>query len=580
MAQGKYSRGDGRKSSSYCSTVSIVVFVVFCLVGIWTFMSSMVPVQNSDLTSEEPVSQVKQMVTGNDSRQDISGGLLEDPTNGDGNTRNDQNIVEKESGNTVNENQEEVVIKESSDSEQTESEERLDENKSESVEGEKKSEMKESQEGTKQEDKVHGQTVEEANEQNQDKHSKNNAAENNMEIQENDRGSDEVFPTGAQSELLNETTTQDGAWSTQARESQNEKESQQSSITKNQSGYSWKVCKVTAGPDYIPCLDNWQAIRKLPGMGHYEHRERHCPDEAPTCLVPLPEGYRSPVKWPTSREKIWYYNVPHTKLAEVKGHQNWVKVTGEYLSFPGGGTQFINGALHYIDFIQKSLPAIAWGKRSRVILDVGCGVASFGGFLFERDVVSMSFAPKDEHEAQVQFALERGIPAILSVMGTKRLLFPSAVFDLIHCARCRVPWHIEGGKLLLELNRVLRPGGYFVWSATPVYRKDSENVGIWKEMSKLTKSMCWDLVVIGKDKLNDVSAAIYRKPTSNVCYEKRPQNEPPLCKESDDPNAAWYFLFPPWFAFWFHQWTLVQILAVISGHVSNNWAIRSIVCCK
>lgn len=51
--------------------------------------------------------------------------------------------------------------------------------------------------------------------------------------------------------------------------------------------------------------------------------------------------------------QIWYYNVPHTKLAEVKGHQNWVKVTGEYLTFPGGGTQFKHGALHYIDFIQE-----------------------------------------------------------------------------------------------------------------------------------------------------------------------------------------------------------------------------------
>jgi hypothetical protein len=36
-----------------------------------------------------------------------------------------------------------------------------------------------------------------------------------------------------------------------------------------------------------------------------------------------------------------------------------------------------------------------------------------------------------------------------------------------------------GGKLLLELNRVLRPGGYFVWSATPVYQKLSEDVEIW-----------------------------------------------------------------------------------------------------
>ena len=39
---------------------------------------------------------------------------------------------------------------------------------------------------------------------------------------------------------------------------------------------------------------------------------------------------------------------------------------------------------------------------------------------------------------------------------------------------------IIGGMLLLELNRVLRPGGYFVWSATPVYQKLEEDVEIWK----------------------------------------------------------------------------------------------------
>ncbi|KAM7466116.1 hypothetical protein LguiB_013678 [Lonicera macranthoides] len=82
------------------------------------------------------------------------------------------------------------------------------------------------------------------------------------------------------------------------------------------------------------------------------------------------------------------------------------KADSDHLTFPGGGTQFKNGALHYIDFIQKSLLDIAWGKRSRVILDVGCGVASFGGYIFERNVLVMSLAPKDEHEAQVQFALD------------------------------------------------------------------------------------------------------------------------------------------------------------------------------
>ncbi|XP_022749118.1 probable methyltransferase PMT25 isoform X2 [Durio zibethinus] len=578
MATGKYSIVDGRKSSSYCSTATVVVFVAFCLVGIWMFMSSsVVPVQDSELSSQETRNEVKQKVpkgvsTGFD---DTSGDLLEDATKEDdtgrpskesGRTHEDnstENLMvksNKESQNLAKENQEENESsddKSESESEQkkvdedegnvngemnknvlAESEESSRQNRSESTEGKKNYEEEASAYQIKHVDKESILT-EEKNEKNKDKSSEQSAVKNIVESEETDQVSNEILPSGSQSEILTESTTQNGAWLTQAVESQNEKKTQQSSISSEKNGHHWKLCKSTAGPDYIPCLDNWQVIRKLPSTKHYEHRERHCPDEAPTCLVPRPEGYKRPIKWHKSRNKIWYYNVPHTKLAEVKGHQNWVKVTGEYLTFPGGGTQFINGALHYIDFIQDSVPEIAWGKRTRVILDVGCGVASFGGYLFERDVLAMSFAPKDEHEAQVQFALERGIPAILSVMGTKRLPFPSSVFDLVHCARCRVPWHIEGGKLLLELNRVLRPGGYFVWSATPVYRKLPEDVGIWQEMSRLTNSMCWDLVVIKNDTLNAVGAAIYRKPTSNECYNKRSRNVPPLCEEYDDPNAAW-----------------------------------------
>ncbi|KAG0453883.1 hypothetical protein HPP92_025187 [Vanilla planifolia] len=333
----------------------------------------------------------------------------------------------------------------------------------------------------------------------------------------------------------------DRPWEAQVVQSRSDAESQISSgNAANLVGYEWELCNTTAGTDYIPCLDNMKAIKKLNSFKHYRHRERHCPENAPTCLVPLPEGYKRSIAWPKSRDKIWYNNVPRTKLAEVKGHQNWVKVEGDYLTFPGGGTQFIRGALHYIDFIQQSERNVEWGKHTRVILDVGCGVASFGGYLFERDVLTMSFAPKDEHEAQIQFALERGIPAISAVMGSKRLPFPGFVFDLVHCARCRVPWHADGGMLLLELNRVLRPGGYFVWSATPVYQKLKEDVEIWKAMSSLTKSMCWDLVTIEKDKLNGVAAAIYRKPTANECYNKRKNQSPPTCEEDDDPNVAWY----------------------------------------
>uniref|UniRef100_J3MHK9 Methyltransferase n=1 Tax=Oryza brachyantha TaxID=4533 RepID=J3MHK9_ORYBR len=342
------------------------------------------------------------------------------------------------------------------------------------------------------------------------------------------------------------------AWATQADHSHQEKDRlEEAAGTDDNSADAgggggeepeWRLCNVKAGPDYIPCLENEKAIKKLRPENYRrdEHRERHCPDEGPTCLVPLPAGYRRPIEWPKCRDRIWYNNVPHTKLVEVKGHQNWVKVSGQYLTFPGGGTQFIHGALHYIDFLQQSARGIAWGKRTRVVLDVGCGVASFGGYLFDRDVLAMSFAPKDEHEAQVQMALERGIPAISAVMGSKRLPFPSKVFDLVHCARCRVPWHADGGALLLELNRVLRPGGFFVWSATPVYQKLTEDVQIWKAMTALTKSMCWELVTIKKDRLNGIGAAFYRKPTSNECYEARRRQQPPMCSDDDEANAAWY----------------------------------------
>jgi hypothetical protein len=38
---------------------------------------------------------------------------------------------------------------------------------------------------------------------------------------------------------------------------------------------------------------------------------------------------------------------------------------------------------------------------------------------------------------------------------------------------------LAGGLSLVELNRVLRPGGFFIWSATPVYSSTDEDKKIW-----------------------------------------------------------------------------------------------------
>jgi hypothetical protein len=60
----------------------------------------------------------------------------------------------------------------------------------------------------------------------------------------------------------------------------------------------------------------------------------------------------------------------------------------------------------------------------------------------------MSLAPRDNHEAQVQFALERGIPAMLGVIATQRLSYPANAFDMVHCSRCLIPWTDHGEFLI------------------------------------------------------------------------------------------------------------------------------------
>jgi hypothetical protein len=54
-------------------------------------------------------------------------------------------------------------------------------------------------------------------------------------------------------------------------------------------------------------------------------------------------------------------------------------------------------------------------------------VASWGAYLLSRDILAMSFAPRDSHEAQVQFALE---PATIGVLASNRLTYPARSFDI------------------------------------------------------------------------------------------------------------------------------------------------------
>lgn len=289
--------------------------------------------------------------------------------------------------------------------------------------------------------------------------------------------------------------------------------------------------------EWIPCLDNEEVVKRLKRVDRGERFERHCPGDGKglDCLVPVPKGYRKPILWPQSRDEVWFSNVPHTRLVEDKGGQNWISIKGDKFVFPGGGTQFIHGANQYLDQISQMVPDIKFGHHIRVALDVGCGVASFGAFLMQRSVTALSIAPKDVHENQIQFALERGVPAMVAVFATRRLLYPSQAFDLIHCSRCRINWTRDDGILLLEVNRLLRAGGYFVWAAQPVYKHEENLQEQWKEMENLTSRICWELVK------KEGYIAIWQKPLNNSCYLSRGADvQPPLCDPSDDPDSVWY----------------------------------------
>lgn len=296
--------------------------------------------------------------------------------------------------------------------------------------------------------------------------------------------------------------------------------------------YNWKLCSTRSKHNYIPCIDNEFTSKRIQ---IYRHHERSCPKNPLMCLVPLPhEGYQTPVTWPDSKEKIWFKNVAHPKLAQFMKTQNWVVEFGDYLTFPQNQSEITGGIAHYLESIEETVPDIEWGKNIRTILDIGCIDSSFGAFLFDKNVFTLTLGLKDDLVDLAQVALERGFPAIVSPFGTRRLPFPSGTFDIIHCGECQIHWQSNGGKLLIEMNRILRPAGYLILSSKHDSIEDDE------AMSKLTASIGWNILAHKTDDVSDIGVRIYQKPESNEIYSLRRKKIPPMCKENENADAAWY----------------------------------------
>ncbi|KAL0327724.1 UNVERIFIED_CONTAM: putative methyltransferase PMT20 [Sesamum angustifolium] len=86
--------------------------------------------------------------------------------------------------------------------------------------------------------------------------------------------------------------------------------------------------------DYTPCTDpkRWKKFN----VHRLAFLERHCPPmfEKKECLVPPPDGYKLPIRWPKSRDECWYRNVPYDWINKQKSNQHWLVKEGKSSSSP------------------------------------------------------------------------------------------------------------------------------------------------------------------------------------------------------------------------------------------------------
>lgn len=105
------------------------------------------------------------------------------------------------------------------------------------------------------------------------------------------------------------------------------------------------------------------------------------------------------------------------------------------------------------------------------------------------------------------------------------------------------------GLYLAEVDRILRPGGYWILSGPPInwktYYKGWERTkdDLKQEQDKIedvARSLCWKKVVEKRD------LAIWQKPKNHLeCANiKKTYKTPHICK-SDNPDAAWYGIILP-----------------------------------
>ncbi|CAO2830788.1 unnamed protein product [Amaranthus hypochondriacus] len=291
--------------------------------------------------------------------------------------------------------------------------------------------------------------------------------------------------------------------------------------------------------NYVPCFNFSKGVDG-------SHLDRQCDGGSRVnCLVLPPRNYKLPLRWPAGRDVIWYSNVKISAqevLASGTVTKRLMMLEEDQISFRSDSLMF-DGVDDYSHQIADMI-----GLRSvsdfnqagiRTVLDIGCGYGSFGAHLFSRNMLTMCVANYEPSGSQVQLTLERGLPAMIASFNSKQLPFSSLSFDMLHCARCGIDWDQKDGIFLVEADRLLRPGGYFVWTSPvpSIHRspESDESQKKWQFIQHLAESLCWNMLSQQED------TVLWRKTTHKSCYSSQKRNlNPPLCKKGYDIESPYY----------------------------------------
>lgn len=301
--------------------------------------------------------------------------------------------------------------------------------------------------------------------------------------------------------------------------------------------------------NYVPCYYNvsesLDVVEQNDVLIEYDRQCAKGIDKEPPCLVLPPRNYRIPLRWPTGRDFIWKENV------KITGHEfssgsltKRMMVEEEQISFRSDSFM-VDGVEDYSHQIAEMI-----GLRNesnfneagiRNVLDIGCGFGSLGAHLFSKHILTTCIANYEPSGSQVQITLERGLPAMVASFASKQLPFPYLSFDMIHCARCGIDWDKNDGVFLAEVDRLLRPGGYFVWtSVTNAHRslRIKENQKKLAKIRDFAENLCWDMLSQQDETI------IWKKTSKKKCYGSR-KSGPEICGKSHDIESPYYQVLNP-----------------------------------